>query len=170
MKRLSLFLLLLLPGICFAGETIDDQTALGTKPATADTFLIWDDNTGLTKKVAYSNLLSETGHDLVVKTADYSLQSTDLTGAFTFVNDGATGQITFTLPAGVADHKVNFYVTDAQYLKIIATNGEKIRYLSTVGAANGYIRANTVGNSISIQWTGDNWGVYEIGGTWKYDE
>ena len=54
MKRIIFLAFLLFPVLCFAGETIDDQTALGAKPADADAILIWDDSAGATKKVVYS--------------------------------------------------------------------------------------------------------------------
>jgi len=45
-------------GPTFTTGMITDKTALGTAPASADTFLIYDDNVGVLKKVAYSNVHS----------------------------------------------------------------------------------------------------------------
>ena len=45
-------------GPTFSSGMITDKTALGTAPAAADTFLIYDDNVGVLKKVAYSNVHS----------------------------------------------------------------------------------------------------------------
>ena len=45
-------------GPTFTTGMITDKTALGTAPAAADTFLIYDDNVGVLKKVAYSNVHS----------------------------------------------------------------------------------------------------------------
>ena len=45
-------------GPTFSSGMITDKTALGTSPAAADTFLIYDDNVGVLKKVAYSNVHS----------------------------------------------------------------------------------------------------------------
>ncbi len=85
-------------------------------------------------------------------------------------NDGAVGEETTTLPPGQLGFSANFIVTDAQYLKIVATNAEKIRYLATQGAANGYIRSNVVGNTVTLTWSADDWVVTRIGGLWLYDE
>jgi len=85
-------------------------------------------------------------------------------------NDGAVGEETTTLPAGITGLKGHFVVTDAQYLKIVAVNGEKFRYLATQGAANGYIRSNTVGDTVTIVFSADDWVITDITGTWLYDE
>ena len=45
-------------GPTFSSGMITGKTALGTAPAAADTFLIYDDNVGVLKKVAYSNVHS----------------------------------------------------------------------------------------------------------------
>jgi len=45
-------------GPTFSSAMLTDKTALGTSPASADTFLIYDDNVGVLKKVAYSNVHS----------------------------------------------------------------------------------------------------------------
>ena len=45
-------------GPTFSTGMITDKTALGTAPAAADTFIIYDDNVGVLKKVAYSNVHS----------------------------------------------------------------------------------------------------------------
>jgi len=45
-------------GPTFTTGMITDKTALGTAPASVDTFLIYDDNVGVLKKVAYSNVHS----------------------------------------------------------------------------------------------------------------
>jgi len=45
-------------GPTFTTGMITGKTALGTAPAAADTFLIYDDNVGVLKKVAYSNVHS----------------------------------------------------------------------------------------------------------------
>lgn len=109
-------------------------------------------------------------HTLTAKTADYSVAAADLTGMKTFTNDGAAGEINFTLPAGAANYKADFYVTDAQYLKVTAAGTNKFRYLSSQGAAGGYIRANTVGTHWSVTWSGDDWVVDIKTGVLNYDE
>ena len=43
-------------GPTFSSAMITDKTALGTSPAAGDTFIIYDDDAGVLKKVAYSNV------------------------------------------------------------------------------------------------------------------
>ena len=45
-------------GPTFSSAMITDKTALGTSPAATDTFVIYDDDAGTLKKVAYSNVHS----------------------------------------------------------------------------------------------------------------
>ena len=45
-------------GPTFSSAMLTDKTALGTSPAADDTFLIYDENVGVLKKVAYSNVHS----------------------------------------------------------------------------------------------------------------
>ena len=45
-------------GPTFSSAMLTDKTALGTAPASDDTFLIYDENVGVLKKVAYSNVHS----------------------------------------------------------------------------------------------------------------
>jgi len=45
-------------GPTFSSGMITDKTALGTAPASTDTFIIYDDDAGVLKKVAYSNVHS----------------------------------------------------------------------------------------------------------------
>ena len=43
-------------GPTFSSAMLTDKTALGTSPAAVDTFLIYDEDAGVLKKVAYSNV------------------------------------------------------------------------------------------------------------------
>ena len=45
-------------GPTFSSGMITDKTALGTSPAAVDTFIIYDEDAGVLKKVAYSNVHS----------------------------------------------------------------------------------------------------------------
>ena len=51
-----------LTGPRVTADAITSQVALGTSPAAADTFLMYDDNVGDLKKVAYSDLESDTAN------------------------------------------------------------------------------------------------------------
>jgi len=109
-------------------------------------------------------------HQLTAKTANYSVLAADLIGVYTFTNKGAAGEINFSLPAGAANYKVNFYVAAAQYLKVTADGSEKFRYQGTQGAAGGYVRSNVVGTFFTIFWSGDDWVICSLEGELNYDE
>jgi hypothetical protein len=88
----------------------------------------------------------------------------------TFINEGAGGAIEFTLPTAVAGYKYQFGVVVAQYLKITASAGDKIYFGSIASAAAGYIRSNSIGNTVTIiSVDATNWLVTQATGTWTVD-
>ena len=99
------------------------------------------------------------------KTASYTIvASTDTYGTKVFTNDGATGTITFSLPAGANAMRVGFNVVDAYTLKISANGTETIRHKATQTAGGGYLQSATVGDFIVLEWNGDEWIVTEVEG------
>lgn len=103
------------------------------------------------------------------KTTDYALTSADLTGMKLFDNNAAAGAVNFTLPAMVSGYKADFYVTDAQYLRVTAAGTDKFRYYTSEGAAGGYIRSNVRGTHFSVFCNGDSWVVNILSGALLYD-
>ena len=104
------------------------------------------------------------------KTTDYQLLTADLYGDKTFDNNGAGAEVECTWAALAAGQKATFMVTDAQYVKIIAASGKKIRIGAIQTAADGYIRSNTVGNWVTLQANADDVVVLDYGGIWNYDQ
>ena len=51
-------------GPTFSSGMLTDKTSLGAQPASADTFLLYDDDASLLKKVTYSNLIPTTHGDV----------------------------------------------------------------------------------------------------------
>ena len=116
--------------------------------------------------------ISLTG-DRVNKTeadSPYTVTAADLTGLIVFTNTGAGAQVIFQLPAGADGYVFKGLVTATQYMQFLCNGTEKIRYLATQSAAGGYVRSNVIGNSIQAVWSGTEWVITEISGTWKYDE
>jgi len=109
---------------------------------------------------------------LLHKADSYSVISTiDLLGNLTYTNKGASGEITYTLPAGSANYKVSFLVVAAQYLKVVANVSDKFRYQNSQGAAGGYIRNNVPGTFWSIEWDDNgSWLIHDLTSELKYDE
>jgi hypothetical protein len=115
-------------------------------------------------------LIPYKNHVESAKTANYNITASDLYQGSVFTNTGADGAVTLTLPAGASGYHFGMYVAVAQYLRATAAAGEKFRYSAVQSAAAGYIRENTIGRYIFCKWTGDNWLITEINGTWKMDE
>ena len=109
------------------------------------------------------------GPRLYAVSGNHSVTALDLYNGTIFTNTGASGEGTFTLPAGADDHRFTGIVTAAQYMKWVANGTEKFRYKADQSAAGGYVRSNTVGNMISGYWSGSEW-VLSLVGVWLYDE
>ena len=107
---------------------------------------------------------------VTAKATDYTVAAGDLAGNTAFTNNGAGAEVEFTLPAGTAGDKVTFMVTDAEYLKIVTDGTETLRYLNVQSAAGGYLRSNTVGNSVTLIYNADDWLVVTMTGEWYFDE
>lgn len=79
-----------------------------------------------------------------------------------------TAAADINLPNGTAGQHFSFIVNNASYFKIIATNNQTIRYQGDQTAANGYIRSQTVGNTIHMVFTTE-WIIDSLEGAWTYD-
>jgi len=101
------------------------------------------------------------------KTANYTVTATDI--GKTFTNAGATGAITFALPAATVGLWYRFAVGAAQALQIDPNGTETIALPSTgaQSAAGKYIAADAVGEFVEIfcAVAGD-WNVASYIGTW----
>lgn len=103
----------------------------------------------------------------VVKTADYTVTVGD--SGRTFTNTGASGAVTFSLPAAVAGLRYRFRVGVAQQLRIDPNGSETISLPSTgaPSAGGAYIVADAVGESVDIQCVeAGSWTVFGFTGTW----
>lgn len=97
-------------------------------------------------------------------------------------NTGASGEVILTLPqltpgnaASTAGTTYTFYVTANQFLRIAAASGDKIRLNASLSAAGGYVRSNTIGDSVTLVADSDavTWLatsiVGTVAGTWTID-
>lgn len=102
-----------------------------------------------------------------VKTADYTVTAADSGKTFTTV--GATGAVTFAMPAAVVGLKYRFRVGAAQQLRIDPNGTEVIALPSTgvAGAAGKYLVADADGETVDIECTkAGTWSVFGYTGTW----
>lgn len=83
------------------------------------------------------------------KTTDYIINATESGRVFT--NEGATADITFSLPPAVTGYHYTFIVVDASDdILVDAATGDTIRYGATVTPAGGYVRCSNQGTVITI--------------------
>jgi hypothetical protein len=103
------------------------------------------------------------------KTTNTTLSAADVGKVFT--NNGASGTITFTLPASVVGHYFRFDVLAAQQLRIDPDGTETIGLPSTGAqqASGKYIVADAIGESIEVYCVKvGSWHVRGVG-TWTVE-
>lgn len=101
------------------------------------------------------------------KTADYTVLVTD--SGRTFSTAGASGTVTFAMPAAVPGLRYRFRVGAAQELRIDPNGSETASLPSTgvPGAAGKYLTANAAGESVDIECVvAGTWTVFGYTGTW----
>lgn len=104
---------------------------------------------------------------VIVKTAAYTVTTKD--SGKVFSTAGASGTVTFTMPAAVPGLKYRFYVGAAQELRIDPDGTETISLPSTgvAGAAGKYLTANAAGETVDVQCAvAGSWSVFGYTGTW----
>ena len=93
-------------GPTFGAAMLTDKTSLGTQPAAADTFLLYDDTASALKKVTYTNLIPSTHGDVSgpASSTDEALARFDSTTGKILLNSTATltdaGTLTATAFSG----------------------------------------------------------------------
>lgn len=105
---------------------------------------------------------------VAAKTANYTVTTPNDNGK-TFTNDGASGAITFALPAATVGQWYRFQVKAAQELRIDPSGTETIALPSTgaQSAAGKYITANADGEAVEIECVKAGvWDVRSYIGTW----
>jgi hypothetical protein len=105
--------------------------------------------------------------DVSIKTAAYTVLDTDV--GTTFTTEGASGAVTFTLPAATVGLWYRFQVGAAQELRIDPNGTETIALPSTgaQSSAGAYITADAAGEAVEIQCVkAGAWVVRSYIGTW----
>jgi len=102
------------------------------------------------------------------KTANYTVLDSE--SGTTFTNRGASGTITFTLPAAVVGLHYIFMVRATQQLRVDPNGSETLESTATpavAGTAGQYINADAIGESIQmICLETGKWAVINFKGTW----
>jgi hypothetical protein len=105
--------------------------------------------------------------EVVVKTADYTVDVTDL--GKTLLNTGASGAVTFALPAAIPGYEVFAHVVAAQSLRLDPNGSETIALPSTgvQGAAGKYLGSSTAGATVHLKCSvAGTWDVLGYTDTW----
>lgn len=99
----------------------------------------------------------------IPKLVDYEIPANECDGRW-FSNKGSIVTRTFTLPSIEDDLIVSFFVEDAHNLVVTPQSGDQIVQLTTSSGQS--IESSTVGSSIVLKSTANNWYVIKINGTW----
>lgn len=108
------------------------------------------------------------GSATIAKTADETLSISDIDGANTFTNEGASSTVTLTLPPGASGARCCFYAEEDSLFVIQADGSNRFRWGGEVGATGGYIASDVVGTYVEIFWTGTEWAIMTLAGNWNY--
>lgn len=123
---------------------------------------------GSTGNLLYDNggFLGELPFGIVTsKTANYTISAAD--NYRDFDNNGAAGQVTFTLPAATVGLAYGFAVLEAQNLIVSAPGGVVIYLGGLATSAGGNITSNTVGSYLSLKCrSATEWMVQSSMGSW----
>lgn len=115
-----------------------------------------------------SNTLNGRGPiDFAAKAANYTVTANDSGTGFT--NTGASGAITFALPAATVGLHYRFRVSVAQELRIDPNGSETISLPSTgvPGGAGKYLTADAIGETVHLVCAvAGTWSVFGYTGTW----
>ena len=104
------------------------------------------------------------------KTAAYTIVANEDCGK-TFTNEGASGAVTFSLPAATVGQRYTFHVMAAQELRIDPNGTETIALPSSgaQGTAGQYLTADAVGEWVYIECVkAGQWQVMGYIGTWAH--
>ena len=106
----------------------------------------------------------------VTKTNDYVISAIDCDKTFTTA--GASGTVTFSLPAATPGLRFKFHVGAAQQLRVDPNGVETISLPSTgvAGAAGKYLVADAIGETLAIECVvAGAWSVFGHAGSWTHE-
>ena len=112
----------------------------------------------------------DNSYTVITKTqADTPVTVNDYDSGATLTNTGASGQVTFSLPAAVKGLSIRARVDAAQELRLHPNGSEQICLPSTgvPGAAGKYLSADAVNETVHLRCIEDGiWDVVSYTGTW----
>jgi hypothetical protein len=124
---------------------------------------------GWLKRLTERIVTLESGVPVTVSDADATVAAADAYRNIHVSNAGASGAVTFALPAALAGMQVTAVVEAAQELRLDPDGTETIALPSSgvQGAAGKYLTANAVGENVSLVCLTDGtWEASNFTGTW----
>lgn len=116
----------------------------------------------------YDTISARGPRESTAKTANYTITADEASGA-TFTNAGATGIVTFALPAATPGMRLSFHVMAAFELRV-DPNGTQTVALPSTGvqsAAGKYIGADAPGEHVNLAcYVAGRWDCEGYVGTW----
>jgi hypothetical protein len=99
-----------------------------------------------------------------------TIAANQLYGNTIISNEGEEEAGTLYLPAMAADQSIEIFIAEPYYLRVDANGTETFAFGTTVGAAGGNIRSNTVGTHFRLTVTDGKWHITLFSGTLLMDE
>lgn len=97
------------------------------------------------------------------KVLSYTVLVTDCVGKW-FSNRSAVSSVEFTLPFAADGLTVGFFVDAAKFVIVTPQLTDRIMYLTSMDGQSS--RANSVGSSLFLRATDNNWYVVDVSGNW----
>jgi hypothetical protein len=102
---------------------------------------------------------------VVANATGVSLTSADV--GIVLTNEGATGEVNYTLPTAAANATYTFYCQDADGIKATAAAGDTIRIGASVSGTAGNVASTTIGSCIKlVAINATEWVAVSAVGTW----
>jgi len=106
--------------------------------------------------------------DISVITGDTTITAAMSGNVFT--NEGAAGQIVFTLPAAAAGLNYTFYVYENKNLRVQTATGDQIKSGKFISIVTGHVEADEVGSLIDIIAVNSSlWVVRSMVSAWRLE-
>jgi hypothetical protein len=100
---------------------------------------------------------------IVDKSVSYNVLPADCDGGW-FSNKNAWTSVNFSLPEASDNLTIGFIVEESEQLIITPTVNDKVAFINTIDGDD--IRSNTIGDSVFLRATNNDWYIVYLGGSW----
>jgi hypothetical protein len=121
---------------------------------------------GVSGTISKNDSATVTGGIITTITAGVIIEAMGSNDTITTAETGKTfyntAAVDLTLPTGSDGLNFRFIVQHNSYLKVIASGSDVIRYVDTVSAGGGYVRSDTVGNTLEMMFANGTWFIHSL--------